>query len=452
MKVTGIGICPPPDAKDNPQVTPELLASSLAKYSRSNKGLDTILSSIDWSDPDRSVDSIFRFVDYGHASITGMTGGIAVAIDGLSMFLAFKLFEFAQLSDGQESSTRYIKLDRSSLPLPEEVGIPESCAREWQSLMSQCFDAYHEVYSDLDSRVRANPDLLKLPKDLNPKVADRLRKNYALDRARYLIPFATRTNAAFVMTARVWADVLRQLDSMPLVEAKQCAVLIREEIRKFVPRMIRHSFPNESSAAQTEQVFNYSVHRIRQEGVSTSNVPDEVYVKVMNDNPSFLPELQDIEDAFRGKTNRYSLSGTTVRRTMVKAAWNNMAIAELRDLNRHRSGFRFSPLFPCGFYLPSEVKYSFIPPLLQKQSKLVQEIVSHSDGAHSYVYALLLGTQTPFEHSTHLDKLIYEIELRTGLGAHFRYAEHLAKISQALVEQMPELTPFIQTGNAEPEF
>ncbi|MFP4013514.1 MAG: FAD-dependent thymidylate synthase [Chitinispirillaceae bacterium] len=452
MKVTGIGICPPPDAKDNPQVTPELLASSLAKYSRSNKGLDTILGSIDWSDPDRSVDSIFRFVDYGHASITGMTGGIAVAIDGLSMFLAYKLFEFAQLSDGQESSTRYIRLDKSSLPPFQEVGIPEACAREWQSLMEQCFDAYHEVYNDLDSRVRGNPDLLKLPEDLSPRVADRLRKNYALDRARYLIPFATRTNAAFVMTARVWADVLRQLDSMPLVEAKHCAELIREEIRKFVPRMIRHSFPNKSSTAHTRQVFNYSVNRIRQEGVNTSNVPDEIHLSIMNETPSFLPPMEQIEDAFQGKANRYSLTGTTIRRIMVRAAWNNMAIAELRDLNRHRSGFRFSPLFPCGFYLPSEVKHPSVAPLLRKQSSLVQKIAAQSQGAHSYVYALLLGTQTPFEHSTHLDKLIYEIELRTGLGAHFRYAEHLAEVSRALIEKMPELRPFIQTGNAEPEF
>ncbi|MFP4164269.1 MAG: FAD-dependent thymidylate synthase [Chitinispirillaceae bacterium] len=452
MNVTGIGICPPPGAKDNPQVTPELLASSLAKYSRSNKGLDTILSSIDWSDPDKSVDSIFRFVDYGHASITGMTGGIAIAIDGLSMFLAFKLFEFAQLSDGQESSTRYIRLDKSSLPSPEEIAIPQSCAQDWQNLMEQCFDTYHEVYTDLDERVQKNPDLIKLPENISTKVADRLRKNYALDRARYLIPFATKTNAAFVMTARVWADVVRQLDSMDLTEAKRCAKLIRKELGKFVPRMIRHSFPNDSSTAQTEELFRYSTDLIRSEGVNTTNIVDEVYVQIMDDTPPFLPPLQKLEDAFRGKANRYSLSGTSVRRIMVKVAWNNMAIAELRDLNRHRSGFRFSPLFPSGFYLPSEVKHPKLDSLLEKQSRLVERIASRDNRSQSYVYALLLGSQVPFEHSTHLDKIIYEIELRTGLGAHFRYAEHLAEVSKQLIEKMPELAPFIQTGNAEPEF
>ena len=47
-------------------------------------------------------------------------------------------------------------------------------------------------------------------------------------------------------------------------------------------------------------------------------------------------------------------------------------------------------------------------------------------GSAAYVYSLLLGAQTPFEHSTHADKFIYEAELRTGMGAHYRYAEHLS--------------------------
>jgi hypothetical protein len=161
-----------------------------------------------------------------------------------------------------------------------------------------------------------------------------------------------------------------------------------------------------------------------------------------------------------------------------------MAIAELRDLNRHRSGYRFSSLCPCGFYLPAEVVHPYINELLRDYKTLVESIVSSDDilsdnvssqdtssqdklsqdklsqdtssqnkkGAQTYVYALLLGTQVPFEHSTHLDKFIYEIELRTGMGAHFRYAEHLAKASAILVQKMPELEPFIQIGNAEPEF
>ncbi|KMQ51989.1 hypothetical protein CHISP_0978 [Chitinispirillum alkaliphilum] len=451
MNVTGIALRTPPGAQDNPEVTPELLASCLAKYSRSNKGIDSILASIDWSDPDKSVDSIFRFVDYGHASITGMTGGIAIAIDGLSMFLAYKIFEIAQLSDGQESSTRYIQLDKTNLPDAQSLGIPASLEKEWQDLMESSFDMYHTTYQQLDSKAQQDPSLIRVPEGTSEKVVDRLRRNYALDRSRYLIPFATKTNAAYVMTARVWADTIRQLDSLPLPEAAECAGKIRKELEKFVPRMIKHSFPTEASRAQVLSMLNFATRNINAKGVCIDNIPSEVFLSVHDQMPSFLPLTQKLEDGFMGKVNRYSTTGAAVNRVMLRAAWNNMAIAELRDLNRHRSGHRFSPLLPVGFYSPEEVDRQKILPLLEKKKKLIEKICARSDNA-SYLYALLLGTQTPFEHSTHLEKFIYEIELRTGLGAHFRYAEHLRDAYQKLIEARPQFKDHIHIGDAEPEF
>ena len=59
-------------------------------------------------------------------------------------------------------------------------------------------------------------------------------------------------------------------------------------------------------------------------------------------------------------------------------------------------------------------------------------------GSPSYVYSLLLGAQTPFEHGTQADKFIYEAELRTGMGAHFRYAEHLSAALGEFLAQVPE--------------
>jgi hypothetical protein len=157
-----------------------------------------------------------------------------------------------------------------------------------------------------------------------------------------------------------------------------------------------------------------------------------------------------VSDAFNGKINRYSAMGSAVRRILVSAAWNNMAIAELRDLNRHRTGFRFSPLAPVGFYLPDGVSHPRLPELLEKKQELIRALAACNGGA-AYVYGLLLGTQVTFEHSTNLDKFIYAIELRTGMGAHFRYAEHLGAACDELCKIMPELRPFIKVGKAEPE-
>jgi hypothetical protein len=128
MKVTGLAIVPPPAAAALPRVTPELLASVLARYSRSNEGLAAILAKVDPADPDASIDRILKFVDYGHASIGGLTGGLAIAIDDVSMWLAWKIFEIAQMADGQESSTRYITMAAANLPSADELGVPADLA------------------------------------------------------------------------------------------------------------------------------------------------------------------------------------------------------------------------------------------------------------------------------------------------------------------------------------
>src|ERR1700709_2013755 len=116
MKVTGLAIVPPPAAADLPKVTPELLASVLARYSRSNDGIAKILEKVDIANPDESLDRILKFEDYGNASIGGLTGGLSIAIDDVSMWLAYKIFEIAQMADGQESSTRYITMRPRSGP------------------------------------------------------------------------------------------------------------------------------------------------------------------------------------------------------------------------------------------------------------------------------------------------------------------------------------------------
>lgn len=448
MKVTGLAIVPPPGAEQNPKVTPELLASVLARYSRSNEGLGAILEKVDLANPDASIDRILKFVDYGHASIGGLTGGIAVAVDDVSMWLAYKLFEISQMADGQESSTRYITMSASNLPEAEAVGIPEDLADRWSGLMADCFAAYHREYERLDALATENPELVRLPEGAKKAVAVRLRKNYALDRARYFIPLATRTNLALVMSSRMWAETVKHLDSLPQPEARAAATLIREELMKFSPRLMRHSFAEESYVLQAEDEMNQSL-KCGLEQLSWRPLPDQVWVKVDREAPSFLPDDQDIEQALRHRQNRYGRQGRAVRRMRVSFAWNNIALAELRDLNRHRTGHRYTPLIQNGLYLPPEIEASGHQELFQEQTALLREMMER--GLPSYPYALLLGSQTPFEHSTHGDKFIYEAELRTGMGAHFRYAEHLSAALKEFFEAVPAARSWVEEGTAEPE-
>jgi thymidylate synthase ThyX len=448
MKVTGLALVPPPSAADLPKVTPELLASVLARYSRSNEGIHAILEKVDPADPDASIDRILKFVDYGHASIGGLTGGLAIALDDISMWLAYKLFEIAQMADGQESSTRYITMNADNLPSAAEIGIPDDLASRWQALMAKSFAAYNAEYSRLDALGVAEPDRVRVPVDAKPAVVTRIRKNYALDRARYFIPLATRTNVGLVQSSRMWAATVKHLDSMPHPEARAAAALIRSELIKISPRLMRHSSAEKSYQEQAQQELAASC-RLGLARLSTKPLADDVWVHVDRSTPPFLGEEQTVAESLRHRANRYGYQGTATRRMRVSFAWNNMAIAELRDLNRHRTGHRYTPLIQAGFYLSSEITHAAHQELLDEQAALTKELMQR--GSASYVYSLLLGAQTPFEHSTHADKFIYEAELRTGMGAHYRYAEHLSAVLHAFFAQVPEARQWVVEGTAEPE-
>jgi len=448
VRITGLAIVPPPTAADLPQVTPELLASVLARYSRSNDGIHAILEKVDIANPDASIDRILKFVDYGHASIGGLTGGLAIALDDVSMWLALKMFEIAQMADGQESSTRYITMDANNLPDPAAIGVPDDLVERWQGIMARSFAAYHAEYERLDALGKAEPDRIRLPEGAKESVIKRLRKNFALDRARYFIPMATRTNLALVQTSRMWATTVKHLDSLPHPEAKAAAKLIRDELIKQSPRLMRHSFAEVSYETQAQQELEFSL-QLGLERLSASHREDEVWVKVDRETPPWLEETQSIEESLKHRQNRYGYQGTATRRMRVTFAWNNMALAELRDLNRHRTGHRWNPCVQVGFYLPPEINRNDHQGLLEDQTSLTRELMERASPA--YVYSLLLGAQTPFEHSTQADKFIYEVELRTGMGAHFRYAEHASAVLREFVKQVPEAKEWIVEGTAEPE-
>jgi len=448
MRITGLALVPPPTAADLPKVTPELLASVLARYSRSNKGIAAILEKVDLANPDASIDRILNFVDYGHASIGGLTGGLAIALDDVSMWLAYKVFELATMADGQESSTRYITMDASNLPTPDELGLPADLADRWRDVMARAFAAYHAEYSRLDALALAEPQRVRLPADAKPAVVTRLRKNYALDRARYFIPLATRTNVGLVQSSRMWATTVKHLDSLPHPEARAAAKMIRDELLKQSPRLMRHSFAEKSFQAQAAQELAASL-ALGRARLSSAQLADEVWVHVDRATPPFLAETQPIAESLRHRANRYGYQGTATRRMRVSFAWNNMALAELRDLNRHRTGHRCTPFVQAGFYLPPEIDRAPHAKLLADQLALTRELLER--GSPAYFYSLLLGAQTPFEHSTHADKFIYEAELRTGMGAHYRYAEHLSAVMRKFFEQVPEARDWVVEGTAEPE-
>ncbi|MDA0989612.1 MAG: FAD-dependent thymidylate synthase, partial [Verrucomicrobia bacterium] len=214
MKVTQVSIRPTEAAiaAGAPALTPELLAATGARYSRNNEGLAEILAKIDPDNLDKSVDSIFRMIDYGHQSIADMAP-VAMFLDGISQWLAYTVWSLCQTAGGQESSTRYIQMTADALLDPTELGIAADQTSGWRADMADCFDAYAATLTIWDGLAADDPTVMRVPPSLVADTSDKARKkvqrlirNYGYDRARYFLPFATATNVMLIMSARGWAQ------------------------------------------------------------------------------------------------------------------------------------------------------------------------------------------------------------------------------------------------------
>jgi thymidylate synthase ThyX len=436
--------------------TPEKLAACLARYSRSNEGIEKILK----DSADKSPDGIFTMIDYGHASIGGLTGGIGIAVDGISMLLAYKLFEAAQMADGQESSTRYIELSPEGLVDPNAIGIPPHLQTLWSRNCQAGYELYKITKTILQNQVQDHPETARIPEKAknNPKVRDRMLKNYALDRCRYFLPMAAKTNVAIVASARIWADILKQTEALQWPEAIEACAEIRKVLEVASPNLIRHSHADTAAIASQFQLLMAGSYAAALR-VHDHRATCACHLETSTTEPQFQRFNTKLDDALETRGSRYSIPGTAIKRMTVSTEWSAIALAELRDLNRHRTGHRFTNMAPMGFYIPTEIREIIQPSeginqtwnkFLKNYETIVQTLARQS-GPGMQAYGYFLGTQVPFEHVQQADKFLYEVELRTGLGAHFRYAEHLTQAAELFFAKHPETKPYIQLGDAEPE-
>ncbi len=463
MNITHVSICPTDasEAAGRPALTPELLAATGARYSRNNEGLDSIVARIDPTKRDASVDSIFKMLDYGHQSIADMVP-VAIFMDDISIWLAYYIWSQSPQAGGQESSTRYIKITPESLIDAEKLGIAPELRDEWSKAMAEAFKHYEAAEGAWDALAVDNPSLMRIPSamlaDDSPKAQKqvaRMKRNYAFDRARYFLPAAAKTNVMMVMSARAWAQLCTRLCSELLPEARELGEAIREELKLVAPHLLRHSGATKDCEDGIRAFFDDRV-AIAGKTMPDANdaAADTAHLEIM------LPqgvEEADLEKALAYHSNRYAWQGAAAQRTGVRFSWDAVTLAEIRDLNRHRTGSKYSSLVPRGFYAAQEEIPAGKTLDAVEEGALFGRILTKKAhellkaGDPTYVYWTLLGTQFDFEHITTADKFIYEAELRTGTGSHYKYAKHFHDALALWFKRFPETRKYIAEGTAEPE-
>jgi len=215
MKIQYVSISPTTAANNEGcyALTPELLAATGARYSRNNEGLDAIVSKIDFSNTDKSVDGIFKMVDYGHASIADMAP-IALFIDDITLYAAYFLWTLSPTAGGQECSTRYIKMDSSNVASTDDLGIYDEYEQQYDLYVAKSFNYYEEALKLWTKIGEIYPELTKIPSSLLSSESDkdkkqvaRMMRNFAFDRARVYLPVSTLTGVMMIQSARAWANL-----------------------------------------------------------------------------------------------------------------------------------------------------------------------------------------------------------------------------------------------------
>ena len=333
--------------------------------------------------------------------------------------------------------------------------------------MERALDAYEQALAFWENVAEENPGVTRIPSALLEDPSDKARKqvarmkrNYAFDRARYFLPAALLTNVMMVQSARAWVGLCQQLLSHPLPEAKRLGTLIRDELALVAPRLIKHAAAQESFQCGAKRTWEDWQQKMRanagwEEGTVDLDAGLDITHAARAQLEVWPPfAAHDLADDLRFHSNRYAHIGENLQRTGVRFGWEAVAFADIRDLNRHRTGTKYCPLVPRGFYGAREQwdDGEVLTPLIQSAGWLTNragELLLA--GQQSHLYWFLLGTQFTFEHLTTADKFIYEAELRTGVGAHYRYAKHLHDALELWYQKFPETRGLILEGSAEPE-
>ncbi len=472
MQVTCVGIKPTRALVDagSPALTPELLAACGARYSRNGEGLSAILSKVDSQNEDAAVDSIFRMVDYGHQSIADMVP-VAMFIDRISLWMALRIWWASPTAGGQESSTRYIELSPTGTFTDPQIEQDQSLQTQFRQQVSDCFAAYSQALELWNAMAEREPSLLRLPSSLiessNPKdkrKVERITRNFAFDRARYYLPMSSLTNVMMLMSARGWVSLIKQLASEQLAECRALAERLREELSRVAPRLIRHARFDDSYSSGARHEFTRAIEMARQVSPDALAAPaaSGPFLDVML--PTGVNESQLVE-AIQYHVGRYDFIGSELQRTSVRFGWQALPIAEIRDLNRHRTGSKYFTLAPVGTYLADdevdriEAEKPTLSDLCQKMRSLRSAGIAACQAGHEqllaeqpgFVYWLPMGTQCYYEHTTTANHFLYQAELRTGLGSHYVYAARMAEVLQQWHQRFPATAQYVKAGTAEPE-
>ncbi len=232
------------------QLSPETIAVTFAKTSRSPKPFDEIADEL-------TDESSARFhekwvVGYGHASVAEHAV-LHLAMENVSR-LAIETIEGNRLASYTEKSTRYQQWGEDAFYLADELR-GHALEAEFKSTCSQLFSTYLESLPQVEAWLKTTN--LKNQDESDKAYARRIR-SAAADICRFLLPAASLANVGVTMNARTLEYAICKMLSSPLGEVRAIGEKLRDVCRSETPTLVKYAACNDYLTSTREKLRRYA--------------------------------------------------------------------------------------------------------------------------------------------------------------------------------------------------
>jgi thymidylate synthase ThyX len=401
------------------------------------------------------------FFEYGDDSVTQL-GGVHLACEGASNLLT-KVLEWGRLAAYLEQSTRYVPYDdlvdgRYRYHVPREL--EGDLRARYVTAMDAMFDTYRELLPILRQHFSE-----RFPRDAQTSdVAYRMSiRAKALDTLRGLLPAATTSNVGIYGTGQAYENLLLRMRAHPLLEVREYAAMILEELRKVIPAFLRRvdlpdrggawsSYLEEtrrSTSRVAAQLLGDEPAAARDEVMLTdfdpdgevkvvaaalyavSDVPDDRLLEIAQKMTE--AERRSVLEAYVGRrTNRRHRPGRAFERTSYR--FDVLAdYGAFRDLQRHRlltlEWQRLSPRH--GSVMPEAIAEAHVEERWHRSleaSAALHDAIAAEGLAEVAPYAVAMAYRVRFYMEMNAREAMHLIELRSAPQGHPAYR----RISQTM--------------------
>jgi thymidylate synthase ThyX len=399
------------------EFNPEDNAMLQALYSRSTLSVEEHVKKVRETGSGKFMERFY--VGYGHASIADC-GSTTVFIEGLSI-LADKAVQDWQMYSGQETSTRYVDMEKQ--PIIDPLGTEESknILKKWMDFYISSQEPVREYLKKKYPR-KDKEDEAMYQKAIIARSFDILRG---------FLPAGITTQLSWHTNLRQAWDKLAIMRHNPLPETREIADNILLKLRE----KYSHSFNFEVDENQ-EKYRQYA-----NQGYNFYVSPNPIDFKAQtNINPREVDKYKDVlfwRPPKTGLPNFLGELGTITFEFLLD-------YGSFRDIQRHRNGVCRIPLlttdfgFNCWYLeqLPEEVRKK-AEELIEQQKMEISKLKADPKYLQYYI---ALGFNATCKVTYGLPASVYVAELRSGKAVHPTLRKIAHKMRESLLQMFPEIT------------